>query len=74
MVYRIFPLVLLLAGCGGTDWQCVERGKTMYSVDGHGNIGTADKGCSCIEIAAFEKELFGRIDYQALKEDFGCDL
>ena len=69
----IFCLVGLgfLSGCGET-WSCQTKGKTMFSMSESGKIGAADKGCSCDQIRSFELKEFGRVDEQALKDDFGC--
>jgi hypothetical protein len=68
------PLVVaatLLSGCG-EDWSCQTSGKTMYSVSESGELGPADKGCSCEEMRAFELREFGEVDEAALESDFGC--
>lgn len=44
----------------------------MYSVNSSGEIGAANKGCSCDEIRQFELREFGEADDEALKSDFGC--
>ena len=44
----------------------------MFSMSEPGNIGSADKGCSCPEIRNFELSKFGKLDVEALKNDFGC--
>jgi len=44
----------------------------MYSVSDSGELGSADKGCSCDEIRAFELREFGEVDEEALKNEFGC--
>ena len=44
----------------------------MYSMSASGELGSADKGCSCAEIRAFELRTFGAVDEAALESDFGC--
>jgi len=44
----------------------------MYSVNTKGELGGAQKGCSCDEIRAFEYDNWGEVDEDAMKEDFGC--
>lgn len=44
----------------------------MFSVSCSGKIGSADKGCSCEEIKAFEIKEFGSVDEDDLKLYFGC--
>ena len=64
---------LLITSCfSDAKWTCVTSGKSMYSISASGKIGSADKGCSCIQIESFERRVFGRIDKEALKSDFGC--
>jgi len=64
---------LLITSCLSDEkWTCVTSGKSMYSMNASGEIGSADKGCSCSEIESFERRVFGRVDKQALKSDFGC--
>ncbi len=65
-------LLLGCASCGSETWTCEVRGKTMYSMSSSGAMGSADKGCSCSEIRAFELRNFGEVDEGALKSDFGC--
>ncbi len=73
-VLKGFAIVIsasFIAGCGET-WTCETKGKTMYSISSSGQIGSADKGCSCSEIRNFELEQFGQVDEEALSRDFGC--
>ena len=58
----------------GDGWVCVERGRTMYSLSDSGELGAAEKGCTCAEIANFEYLVFGEVDYQALNDDHGCSF
>ena len=67
----IFLMMTLLQGCGET-WHCVERGKTLLSISESGQLGSADKGCTCDQLREFEYRVFGEIDEEALKSDFGC--
>ncbi|MGI9227210.1 MAG: hypothetical protein ACR2PU_00305 [Gammaproteobacteria bacterium] len=76
---KILLLVLILYtapclfACSETEtWYCKKDGKTLYSVSASGEIGSADKGCSCDEIRYFEASTFGEVDDEALAEDFGC--
>ena len=62
----------LLGSCSNDDWHCKEDGKVMYSISQSGDIGSADRGCSCQEIRSFELRVFGAVDEEALKRDFGC--
>lgn len=66
-------LVGLIVGCGQSEtWSCVIDGDTMYSMSNKGNLGGAQKGCTCDEIRQFELKLFGEVDEEAMKRDFGC--
>jgi len=66
---------LCLGACGNSEeWTCTVDGDTMYSRSASGELGSADKGCSCEEIAEFELRTFGEVDEDALKSDFGCEL
>ncbi|MGH1543716.1 MAG: hypothetical protein ACRBHB_25175 [Arenicella sp.] len=72
---KIFFLMLIinLASCRNQEeWYCKVDGKTMYSLSESGKLGSADKGCSCDEIRSFELKIYGEVDEQALKDDFGC--
>jgi hypothetical protein len=62
---------LLVVGCS-EDWKCETAEKSMYSVSSSGQIGAADKGCTCEQIKNFELKQFGQVDEDALKRDFGC--
>ncbi len=68
----VVALIFGLASCSNEEWTCQTRGKTMYSMSSSGELGSADKGCSCAEIRAFELRIFGVVDEDALKSDFGC--
>jgi hypothetical protein len=69
---RAFTLLIpFIAGCG-EHWSCQVAGQTMYSVSESGEIGSAEKGCSCGEMRDFERRVFGSVDEEALKEDHGC--
>ena len=68
----IVATVLCLPSCSDEQWSCQTSGKAMYSVSSSGALGSADKGCSCSEIRAFELRTFGEVDEAALKSDFGC--
>ena len=73
----IFVLIftsLLLVSCDDEKWTCTihESGKIMYSVNTKGELGGAQKGCSCDEMQAFEYDNWGEVDEDALKADFGC--
>ena len=63
---------VVLASCSGEDWSCFEYGKMLLSISSSGNLGTADKGCSCEDMREFEFRNFGSVDEDALKSDFGC--
>ena len=65
-------LLLVIAGCSDEKWFCKTQGQTMYSMSESGEVGSAGKGCSCDEIRAFEQKVFGEVDEEALKTDFGC--
>ena len=69
----IFALLFcfLLSSCG-EKWTCVTQAKTMFSMSESGKLGSADKGCSCDEIRSFELRVYGEVDEDALKNDFGC--
>ena len=62
--------VLALGGCL-KEWHCKIDGDSMYSISDSGDIGGAENGCTCEEIARFERR-FGEVDYEALSSDFGC--
>ena len=65
-------LCIGLASCSNETWTCTTSQKTMYSMSASGKLGSADKGCSCAEIRAFELRTFGAVDEAALESDFGC--
>lgn len=65
-------LAIGLTSCSSETWTCHTRGKTMYSLSSSGELGSADKGCTCSEIRTFELHTFGEVDEAALKSDFGC--
>ena len=76
---RLIQLILILfaspnlIACSETEtWYCKKDGNTLYSVTASGNIGSAEKGCSCDEIKYFEASTFGEIDEETLAEEFGC--
>jgi hypothetical protein len=71
-IILIVALAFALSSCSNEEWTCQTRGKTMYSMSSSGELGSADKGCSCSEIRAFELRTFGEVDEAALKNDFGC--
>ena len=62
----------MLASCGDETWSCQTRGQAMYSMSSSGEVGSANMGCSCAEIRAFELRTFGEVDEVALKSNFGC--
>lgn len=68
----ILLAMLVVGGCSGEDWYCVEDGERMYSRSTSGEWGGAERGCSCSEIRSFEKRIFGKVDEVALERDFGC--
>lgn len=72
LVSMIAVAVALLASCGSANWRCVEDGQTQYSVNARGEVGRADKGCSCDEMRAFNVARFGDTDEASLRSDFGC--
>ena len=57
---------------GVPPWDCVIKNGTIYSLNESGYFGSAEKGCTCDEIRAFELSKFGEVDTAALKSDFGC--
>ena len=61
-----------LSSCSDNEWYCKTQGQTMFSMSSSGEIGGAEKGCSCSEIRTFELRTFGEVDEAALKSDFGC--
>lgn len=71
LITCVYCSVLLLSSCGET-WSCEIDGSRMFSVSSSGEIGSADKGCSCNEIREFELEQTGSVDEEALKFNFGC--
>lgn len=65
----------LVAGCVEREtWSCVIDGDVMYSMSSKGQLGGAQKGCTCDEIRQFELKVFGEVDEEALKRDFGCKM
>ena len=74
MLVKILSLIVIsftLSGCG-EKWSCQTKGDAMFSMSESGGIGSADKGCSCSEMRNFELNKFGKVDEEALKNDFGC--
>jgi len=70
---KLLLLILpLLVSCSQEEWNCRTNGDTMYSQSANGEIGGAQKGCSCEQIRSHEYRYFGSVDEQALKSDFGC--
>lgn len=73
-MFRVSAIVIsiaMLVSCG-KEWSCQTKGKTMFSMSSSGEIGSADKGCTCNEIRSFELKEFGEVDEAALESDFGC--
>ena len=65
--------IFLLGACGGGEWTCRIDGEAMYSVNLEtGDLGGAQRGCSCEQIRSFEQQVFGEVDEEALRRDFGC--
>lgn len=64
--------LMLLANCGGENWSCRVEGDSMFSISDSGQLGGAQRGCSCEQIRDFEFRTFGSVDYDALRSDFGC--
>lgn len=56
------------------EWDCVERGNTMLSISEKGDLGPAEKACTCTGMADFERRKFGRVDYASLNKDHGCSF
>ena len=56
------------------EWDCVESGDNMYSLSDTGEIGPAEKACTCTGMADFERRKFGRVDYASLNKDHGCNF
>tara|TARA_E500000331_G_scaffold292244_1_gene289042 strand:+ start:296 stop:553 length:258 start_codon:yes stop_codon:yes gene_type:complete len=74
-IARMFLILFVstISACGNDEtWLCRVEGNTMYSISSSGNLGAANKACSCSEIRAFELKTFGRVDEAALRNDFGC--
>ena len=67
----LFNLVLLIS-CTQEEWYCRTNGDMMYSQSASGEIGGAQKGCTCEEIRNHELYHFKSVDEEALKSDFGC--
>ncbi len=72
LIAAAFALVLTACVADTEKWLCQTRGKTMYSMSLSGKLGSADKGCTCSEMRAFEISVFGEVDDAAFKNDFGC--
>ena len=71
-VARFGLLCLILSSCGGENWSCRIEGVTMFSISDSGDLGGAQRGCSCDQIRDFEQRTFGAVDYDALRTNFGC--
>lgn len=71
---KILPILIipLLLSCSQEEWHCITNGDAMYSQSSSGELGGAQKGCSCEQIRNHEYKHFGSVDEQALKSDFGC--
>ena len=67
----ILTLIAMVTACS-EEWTCRVDGKTMYSISESGKLGSADNGCSCEQMRAFELRTFGEVDEDALRSDFGC--
>jgi len=66
-------VALVLGSCGESGWTCRIDGEAMYSVNTKtGDLGAANRGCSCDEIRSFERRVFGEVDEDALRRDHGC--
>jgi hypothetical protein len=75
MIRRVYSFcaILVLTACGDDEeWTCRIDGQNMYSTNESGELGSADKGCSCEEIRSFELRTFGEVDEEALQRDFRC--
>jgi len=68
----ILILIPFLISCSQEEWSCRTNGDMMYSQNASGELGGAQKGCSCEEIRNHELYHFKSVDEQALKSDFGC--
>ena len=68
----VLLLIPFLLSCSQEEWQCRTNGDMMYSQNANGEIGGAQKGCSCEEIRNHELYHFKSVDEQSLKSDFGC--
>jgi len=65
--------LLLIVSCAEKkEWSCRIDGDNMYSVTPSGEIGSADRGCTCQQMRDFEFRKFGSVDEDALRRDFGC--
>jgi len=63
----------LLEACWGGEWACRIQGDAMYSVNLEtGELGGAQRVCSCGQIRSFEQQQFGEVDEETLCRDFGC--
>ena len=67
----LFNLALLIS-CSQEEWYCRTNGDMMYSQSKSGEIGGAQKGCTCEQIRNHELYHFKSVDEEALKSDFGC--
>ncbi len=70
---KIIPLLIIslfLISCSKEEWRCVADSNldAMYSMSSSGEMGSADKGCTCDEIRAFEYKTFREVDEEALKK------
>ena len=66
----------MLTGCSSEGpqegWRCEVRGQTMFSMSTDGQLGAAEKGCTCSEMADFNQKTFGDPDYETLNKEHGC--
>ena len=69
--FSFIVVILTLSGCG-EEWTCKVNNQVMYSISDSGELGGADKGCSCSEIRNFNLKVFGTVNDEKLKSDFGC--
>jgi len=72
MLLLVIISIMLLISCADEEWACHTSGQSMYSLSSSGELGSASKACSCSEMRSFELRVFGRVDEEALRDDFGC--
>ena len=69
-----FGVIILFYRSCSEEWQCIIDGDIMYSKSNKGNLGGAEKGCSCNQIYQFEYKIWGEVNTYNLNKKFGCNF